>query len=426
MYLSPDQIRYLTGTDENEAARLYNTAAANNDFSMFMPQRRTAAAGTPAPTAAPAGPIPAQWPMFRNEMERNMAIDSGTYDPNFPSPIAKAAYTAATQAQDKDTVAAVVAARQAAPLTNDLGPEGTLMAQLAGDRGDTKRVLQSLQGIDPESEILLPPQKRRSLMPYYPTTGIGGAPSEEAMSSKLEMKLFDNPEFSRLYTRNPAKAAFVYESLTGRPLKGDIESHTNITKGRAKLGTDFVSRAIANGAKYDPETGKWQVWQRSEPEASGIGVTPTSPVTRLVDTTPEQTQYFQDYYKNVTGYDHPVPRTTPQVRAQQAARDESDLSWLESKSGVGGLFDKRREMYDQRIAKEEQKKGAPLTRDEKRVVLDRLLSSKPESWIYRMAEGGQAFKDWLGIRSEEEERYVPPTAGPAQAFFLQRLFGGGR
>src|SRR5262245_18086921 len=164
--LYPDQIRDMYGVSDADAAYLYNTAAARGDFSSLLPQQTpTRSAAAPVPTGPVASPVTGR-PIFRNEVERNMAIDTGAYDPNFVSPLWKAAYTAADQRRAVDAAASVAAQRKAFPLTNDLNGDQLLAAQLAGDRGDTKRVLQSLQRIDPETDILLPPDQRAKMSGY--------------------------------------------------------------------------------------------------------------------------------------------------------------------------------------------------------------------------------------------------------------------
>lgn len=382
-----------------------------------------------APTASPvAGPQlysigPDGRPVFANEMMRNVAIDTGAYDPNYISPAWKAAAAAAEQKRELDSRMASAAQRYANPLTSDLEGPKLLQAQLAGDRGDTKRVLQSLQNVNADEDILKPPGERATLTGYRPATGIGGSPSDEPMASRLAMDIVNDPEFARLQQRDPARAAFVYKSLTGRDYAMDIKSFNTVQDRQNKFGMDFTAQAIRNGAKFDPVTGKWSLWQRTEPEGGGIASIggAQGAQTRLVEGTPEQQMLLNRNYRAVTGYD--LPQQNP-MAAQMRQRFTADLDYID---------DKQRGAYDDMVARATQAKGSALNEQEQRAILNKVLVEMPKGtnsiwWkgleaLNKMGEniGGSALRRGLGLDRDPD----PASGGTAGPALFWQLFGPG-
>lgn len=257
-----------------------------------------------------SGPLPTTWGTFANEMERTLALNSAgplTYDPTYAGPLQKAYALSEEQRRADELAQRSAYERQFFPLRNTGTPQEILQAQLAGDRGDTKRVLQSLQGIDPETYLDAPPETRQAIKPFIPRDGFGGTPSSEGMLSALDFEVINDPEFAKIATRDPDRAAFVYRALTGRSYDQDLKSHNSTIDKRDKIGIDFVARQLQQGAQYNPNTGKWMVWNSDE-QQDPLGVNPPRTVRSMVPATVEQQNWFDRYYKRVVGTGLPTQR----------------------------------------------------------------------------------------------------------------------
>lgn len=402
----------MTGFPED-----YFSNPANRSAPPTMP------AGVPGAGGQQAGPQlysigPDGRPVFANEMAKRIAIDTGAYDPTYISPTHQAAARAGEARRLADAAAAAAAVRKATPLTPGLDSEGLARAQMAGDRGDTKRVLQSLQNINADEDILLPPGQRAQVQGYLPTGGIGGSPSEEPMASRLDMNIVNDPEFAKIARQDPSRAAYVYQSLTGRSYDGDVKSFNQVQDRQNKFGMDFASTAIRNGAKFDPVTGKWQLWQRTEPEG-GIGSigAPQGAQTRLVDATPEQQMLMERNYKSVTGFD--LPRVNPMAQGIRRNMME-DMNYID---------DKQRGAFDDMVARAQSVKGAPLDDKEKRAILDKVLVEMPKgtnSIWWKALETLSGMGDRLrgGAPSIPEQQQAGPQP-MRDAAIMNRWFGPG-
>lgn len=260
------------------------------------------------------------------------------------------------------------------PLSNSGTPAQNLQAQLAPDvYGDTKKVLQSLQGFDPSVELTLRPEARAQLQPYTPQGGYGGITSEESMQDGLDHNLVNDPAFQQIHAHDPNRGAFVYKSLTGRDLKTDLDLHQKSLAGQAKIGVQYASNALTHGAKIDPETGKWQVWQESMPDPNAPitpGQTP-KPSTQLGDATPEQQAWLTKFYSNVTGHSLPTPQPANPALSQ-----------------INSLPVDLRNKATQKYAEMKALTGHDLTPDE---------TSKMISQIVHSPSLGQRFMDHVAI-----------------------------
>ena len=262
-----------------------------------------------APVTSRTG-LASSWTPFANEMERTLAMNQAgplAYDPTYAGPLQKA------YAMSEENRRAEEAAQRSAyeqkffPLRNSGTPEEIVRAQLAGDRGDTKRILQSLQGIDPDTALQAPPLLRRPLEPFIPKDGFGGIPNPEGMQSSIDFELINDPEFAELRARDPDRAAFVYRSLTGRSYDTDLKAHNATIDKRDKIGLGFVESQLKQGARLNPNTGEWLVMNTEEPEdITGFGS--VRPVRRLTKATPEQQNWFDRYYQRVVGLGLPQNR----------------------------------------------------------------------------------------------------------------------
>lgn len=282
---------------------------------------------------ATTNPLAPSWGTFGSLEERNMALASGEYDPTYISPLKRTEATMMEAARMRDMETGSAMARSKIPLDPNGTDQQILSAQLAGDMtGNTKRVLHSLQtdgqvgpGLGYEESLLLPPQMRPKIGPYIPRGGFGGAPGEEAISSKLDTELLSDPEFKQLALKNPSQAAHVYRQLTQRDYETDAKLHDKIRGRQAEFGRSVVMDEIKSGAKRDPATGAWMVWEtREAPEGGGGfsvgGPNAPKPYRQLVKASPEKQHLLDTYYGSATGRRmDPLPTSTR--GQQQGAKD---------------------------------------------------------------------------------------------------------
>lgn len=217
------------------------------------------------------------WPVFRNDAERTIAINSGQYDPNYSTPLQKA--LAVSIGNDRQaTQDALIAHQQAAnPLASAKTPADVLAAQLAGDRdGTIKKIVLSNQPIPYNND----PNQLGPIDGAKPYTGTVG-PNEHSVDrvAPLDYGLISHPEFAKKYQENPVEGARIYQAITGRPMKNDIEATHAFVDRAIKSEQDMFERNRANGAKRNAD-GTWMLRQEpavdeSQPVIQGMSQRPT-------------------------------------------------------------------------------------------------------------------------------------------------------
>lgn len=296
------------------------------------------------PTMGPIHPLSTQLPVYGSEAERNFAYDSGFVDPAFPTPRAKTFYEAATKREIADNLNLAAVAKQNLPFDSDAPLERQVAAQLAGDmRGDTKRVLQSLNGLSPDAMTPL-----SNLLPFGNTT-FGGNPTDiNGITPRLDEDLLRDPEFKRILTKDPARAAFVYSSLTGRDYGKDVEAYTGLKKAQGKVAFDFARNQLAQGATRDPVTGDWIIWNPVVPEGEG-GLAGSARPTRMpVKATPQQRAWMEEGYANVMG--EPLPELM-----RRTAKDEQGSAALMKDPAIqAAISAKRAELGGRQLTHKEE------------------------------------------------------------------------
>lgn len=287
-----------------------------------MPAIAGAAAGVGAGAGA-AMPLMDRNPTFANEAERNMAIASGAYDPSFASPTQRANFIAlkAIEAQDRAKIRAEAIRLNPLPIGAST-PAALKRAQLAGDTtglakkliiknnfpDDPKAVENFYKGaMDPELG-----QYEPDLKPYVTHAGYGVF-SGTNLPSRLDTNLYYDADFQEALSKDPEQAMHTYERLTGRSLQGDLEEAVKLRGSQLKVGRDFATRAISEGAHYDPTNGQWKVWNIAEPnDPTSLS---TRPSRQLVDATPEQVDWLNTHYEAVTG--RRLERPSPSAKAHR-------------------------------------------------------------------------------------------------------------
>lgn len=283
--------------------------------------------GAPAMPAGASNPRPPQLgpmvypmdrrPTFSSEAERNIAIASGAWDPNYESPLQKANVEALMKI-DADKRAAIRArADIEAPIALDT-PKDLLQSQLAGDTlGLTKKFLIRRAGFTPEQYMrqaaggtpdsmlaAVIGTATPTLKPYQPEAGFG-ALEGSALPSRLDFTVYNDPDFQRALRENPEEAKYAYSRLTGRKLETDIAETLATRKNQVDVGRKFATDALTQGAQRDPVSGKWRIWNMAETEAQ-LGLGQTRPTRQLVDATPEQAKWLDTHYSSIMG--QPLPR----------------------------------------------------------------------------------------------------------------------
>lgn len=285
----------------------------------FVNSRVAGPAASPqVPPSVPPGisPLAPAWPTFNNEAERNIALHTGAYDPTYISPLKRTEALAMETGRAADMERASIAARASMPLDPNAPDAQIMAAQTAGDfRGDARRVMHSLHGLDYEGTV----GSGAALPAYRPRTGFGGLPTEDAITSRLDLDLVSDPEFQRLTAQDPKRAAFVYENLTGRPYVGDVKLHDKIRGEQATFGINTVRKEIEAGAYREPATGKWMVWETREAPEGGLGVSNTvnapKPFRQLVEANETKQRLMDTYFTRATGMQ--VPPTVTGTRGQK-------------------------------------------------------------------------------------------------------------
>lgn len=262
-------------------------------------------------------------------------------------------YSSFGSPQGQQEAAQLSAASQANfPLSAATTPDEVARAQQQGDiYGDTRRILASLNGVDLKAQVGLPETVRRGIGEYNPKGGLGAKPSMEAMQSNLDFGIVNDPEFQKIQSMDPLRASFVYKSLTGRDYKADSDQHQSVQKERAKIGVGFARKQLEQGAKFDPMTGKWKVWQIDEPEETGgtsFGAAPRAS-KQLVEATPEQSHWLNTYYSGVMG--HGLPKQDLTMR-KQANVAEQNVAALQDKPELQSKVNSAIQLYKQETGRD--------------------------------------------------------------------------
>lgn len=294
-----------------------------------------------SPAAIPQVQAPATaWPTFSNEVDRNIAIDSGAVDYRYPSPLQK------TRAQALDQITAVKAAQyrqaavaQAPGVSDTFTPGRLLQHQLAGDNGTARKILFNLNntGLPLEGpalsyeDWLARKSSGDSTIPdikgYTPNAGVGNL-ANTTDPSRLDKNVYFDPTFQRELQRNPENANFVYSRLTGRTLDSDIKEHLDLRKSQIDIGRKYAAEQLQAGATYDPRTKAWRVLNTEEaPEGGGVAALTGSqrPYKQFVQATPVQSNWLNTHAPAITG--SPLAQYNPrgegevQSRLQQLQND---------------------------------------------------------------------------------------------------------
>lgn len=193
-------------------------------------------------------------------------------------------------------------------------------AQIARDSsGDVRRIMESMQGIKRLPPPLTVAEQRSMpqqppLQSFRPEGGFGGIPTEESMRSTLDLRIAQHPEFLKVASKDPKRAAYAYKAMTGRDYDEDVKVHTKITANRDRFNVDTVQKLIKDGAYVDSTSGKLMVWDYVEtPPGIGSLTGEAKAVRKLVPASPDLQQMWKDTYSRVTG------RADPMVEASQVA-----------------------------------------------------------------------------------------------------------
>lgn len=345
-----------------------------------------------SPTARAVGPMmlsPTERPTFANEMERNIAIASGAYDPAFASPMQKASYEALNKMAADDRAAIRAAADKTAPVTLET-PNDLLRSQLTGDTlGLAKKILIRRSGLSPEQYYgqkvggdardsmigAILGDSVPELKPYSPPSGYGQLEGS-ALPNRLDRNIYDDPDFQKALAENPAEAAYAYYRLTGRQLAGDVGEQLASRKRQLDIGRTFAEQALKSGASRDAVTGKWSVWNMAEAEEGGLGLTPGRPSRQLVPATPEQQAWLDTHYEPITG-------------RKMSVFDAGDKSYRNSVENVM----RGDKTFADEVAADEATLKRKLTNEEMQTKAKRILDQN--SVKDPISEGGKDFMNWL-------------------------------
>jgi hypothetical protein len=295
------------------------------------------------------------------------------------------------------------------PLTNDLRGAALGNAQMRGDDGTVKRVLQSLQGTTPEQQINLPFDQRVQDLSYRPKFGVGGAANLDTNSSTLERNLYDDPEFQKLLSTNLGKAKHVYQNIVGRNLDDDIQGHQAITKKKEQFYMGLAETAVKQGLEYDQQKDKFRTWKYLQPDqASMLPGSNPNPVRQRVDATPEEEYAIRNYYERLTGRPlHGVyPKDMSPAGMGVDSRNTIRKSFPGSEKYIETAIEKQREEMAKLTGKDP--KDIKLTREQEYQVTMRALqvmgdaeSATPIADVQMAAHNAVAnIARWFGMSQE--------------------------
>lgn len=289
--------------------------------------RRTPLARGPMAAAAPQlAPVANEdmhrRPTFNSEAERNAAIATGAFDPEFDSPAQKINYTALKTIELQDRAKIRQAAGQLIPMPTgaEATPQALLRAQLGGDTiGLAKKILiKNSTGMTPDEYYTsMDPQaiekdpRLKPLTPYMSPAGAGPFQGT-SMPSRLDTRIYYDPDFQEALNKNPEEALNTYSRLTGRSLEADLKEAQDLRSTQIKSARNFATSAIAEGAQHDPITGQWKVWGTGAPSGSSLS---DRPVRQLMPATPEQQRMLDQQYEATQGM--PLQKMSPSEKAHR-------------------------------------------------------------------------------------------------------------
>lgn len=345
---------------------------------------------------------PSGWPTFNSDADRIAAIATGEYDPNYSSPLQKKKALALQALAQRDQAEIDFNTQRNFPINPKLvydqsgnvivqNPKDVLSAQLAGTvGGDIAQVLRSMQKIPRTAEDFTSESAGPELKPYVP--GVAGygkvAQPGTTQMDRLDRDLYFDDQFQKILQRDPKQANFVYQRLTGRTLDSDIKSHTDLRADQVKSGFDFTKRAIEQGAKFDPQTNTWQIWNTAEAPVSeggiSLGTATPRPYRQFVPATEQQNAWLNQHYQNVTGGTLPKS-TAPSVVNDQRLNSFISRQTPEVQAAVAA------------VANEAEAMGSRLTPIQMIEVAKKVITeSSPANTTWnRTLQGLQDFSDWM-------------------------------
>lgn len=276
-------------------------------------------AKAPALTAsAPqvVAPSPSAWPVFTNEVDRNIAIDSGAVDYRYPSPLQKQRATALDQISALKAAEFKKAQVAQAPSPFSTDPDELYRSQTAGDDGIARKILFNLEARrlgkpDAKYEDWLATHSDATpavnIPAYIPRAGVGNL-GNTGTPTRLDTNIYFDTDFQKTLQRDPEKASFIYERLTGRGLNADIGEHQALRKQQLTIGRDYAAKALKEGATYDPQTQQWQVWNTDEAPEGGVSALTgvARPYHQHTIATPDQARMLNEHYEAITNQKLPV------------------------------------------------------------------------------------------------------------------------
>lgn len=218
------------------------------------------------------------WPTFANDAERTIAINNGTFDPNYDTPLQKRLADSISADRTKTSNALIATQQQQHPLASASTPEDILAAQLAGDRdGTIKKIIMSHQPIPMDND----PNRTGPVAGLQPYVG-HVAPNAHGIDTvaPLDYDIIHHPEFAKTYQKDPKEGARVYQTLTGRSLADDTEATKKLVEHHMDFRRATYEKNIANGSKMDPNNPNgWLIRQAPslEENTSGIASMSTAP-----------------------------------------------------------------------------------------------------------------------------------------------------
>lgn len=210
-------------------------------------------------------------PVFNNDAERIIAINSGQFDPTQPIPLQRVLSESigADRARTQD---ALVATRtQQHPLESATTPAEILASQLAADKdGTIKKIIQSTQGLDPNQV-----GPTDALKPYigHVAPNVHGVDA----ASPLDYDLLHHPEFAKAYAKDPKEGMRIYRALTGRDMIADHKATKDLVDHRVNFENSFFEKNITNGAERDTTTGQWKLPALTETEPNSMSLGSQTP-----------------------------------------------------------------------------------------------------------------------------------------------------
>jgi hypothetical protein len=233
----------------------------------------------PAAAASLSPSVGEQWPTFQNEDERNIAINTGAYDPSYTTPT-----------------------KRLAAVTERL--RGHPYAEVMADPD-----LRAIMGSDP----------KRGKYVYGAITG--GRDFEHDMSQSELNARQDKQDAEREQLRKESEQRYYEHQLSQeeRQARAQAVNEQRATELRrirqeeedahkaAMAHTEFDSKrfdqlAEAN-AHYDPSTGKLMTWQNQEADPTSVD---SRPVRKLMEATPEDERVWRETYQSKLGVEPPL------------------------------------------------------------------------------------------------------------------------